>query len=590
MSLGRIRNFRCLVFVVLIVAGVFGMPASTVSGAGEAVPHKVMAFYYPWYGVADGPGGAGRTVHWGRIDEENKDLSQSTHYPALGAYDSHDPQVIEQHCKWAREAGIDTFIVSWWGHGDYTDRAMRPILDICGKNGMTACIYYETIPGAEDSQAAARDIVRVLQKYGGHSAYLRAGGKPVVFVYGRALQEMALLGWLEAIKTIEAQYDAGVCAIGDKFGYGAARVFGGVHTYNPAGMLRGKSAPAVRQWCTETYRSWVDLARGAGKISTITVIPGYDDTKIREPGLAVERYGTQLYRVQWERAIEAGPDWVVITSFNEWHEGSEIEPSHEDGRVYMELTGEYAGRFKAGRRVSRTPMVGGGVTEGEKAALAEKYKGFRIAALADVDSMAFWWLHELGVAVDVLTWEQVARGELVRGRYEMALYCGGEHYSRTVSREGDVDDALVRYLGGGGTLVAAPSLPWPFYYDQDETIVNNSARFGLTMRMGFENPPEGEELRFVQIDRRLKHVPAEFEFPAGGDLRWRAFVNGGQDVYVPLVQLRDKGGESLGDAVAYAELSGGGRVVYVWFTMLNGPYAEGLLYDVFDMLAARLGN
>jgi hypothetical protein len=118
--------------------------------------------------------------------------------------------------------------------------------------------------------------------------------------------------------------------------------------------------------------------------------------------------------------------------------------------------------------------------------------------------------------------------------------------------------------------------------------VNNSARFGLTMRMGFENPPEGKELRFVQIDRRLKHVPVDFRFPAAGDLRWRAFVNAGHDVYVPLVQLRDKAGASLGDGVVYAKLDGGGQVVYVWFGLLNGPYAEGLLYDVFDLLVGRL--
>jgi len=67
-----------------------------------------MAFYYPWYGVPDGPGGAGRTVHWSRIDAANKDIEASTDYPELGAYDSHDPNLIDQHCRWAKEAGIDT--------------------------------------------------------------------------------------------------------------------------------------------------------------------------------------------------------------------------------------------------------------------------------------------------------------------------------------------------------------------------------------------------------------------------------------------------------------------------------------------------
>jgi hypothetical protein len=100
-----------------------------------------LAFYYPWYGVPDGPGGAGKVVHWGTIDAANHDISAATHYPALGAYDSQDGKIIEQHCQWAEAAHIDTFIVSWWGHGDYTDNAMPLILDACGRHGLTACIY-----------------------------------------------------------------------------------------------------------------------------------------------------------------------------------------------------------------------------------------------------------------------------------------------------------------------------------------------------------------------------------------------------------------------------------------------------------------
>ena len=38
----------------------------------NSVERRVMAFYYPWYGTAEGPGGAGKTVHWGRIDADNK--------------------------------------------------------------------------------------------------------------------------------------------------------------------------------------------------------------------------------------------------------------------------------------------------------------------------------------------------------------------------------------------------------------------------------------------------------------------------------------------------------------------------------------
>ena len=48
----------------------------------------------------------------------------------------------------------------------------------------------------------------------------------------------------------------------------------------------------------------------------------------------------------WEQAINARPQWILITSFNEWHEGSEIEPSFEDGYFYLERTAYWSRRFK----------------------------------------------------------------------------------------------------------------------------------------------------------------------------------------------------------------------------------------------------
>ncbi|MBM4028107.1 MAG: hypothetical protein FJ280_22335, partial [Planctomycetes bacterium] len=338
-------------FLGITAAASWGIVAPTWAQepASRSVPieRRVMAFYYPWYGVPDGPGGAGRTVHWGKIDAANHDIAASTHYPALGGYDSHDPKVIEQHCQWARAAHVDTLIVSWWGHGDYTDRVMPRILDACARHGLRACIYYERVPKPQTAETAAKDIIRVLEKYGGHQAHLKAAGKPVVFIYGRAVGELGLMGWLQVGKLVNAGYRGGAALIGDQFSYGAARVFDGVHTYNTAGSLAGQSPAEARTWAVAAYPSWVQLAEGADKIGTLTVIPGYDDTKIRQPGLAVERFDGELYRIQWEQAIAADPHWVLITSFNEWHEGSEIEPSLEHGRQYLEATGRYAAQFKA---------------------------------------------------------------------------------------------------------------------------------------------------------------------------------------------------------------------------------------------------
>jgi len=585
------RKMRTFFLIMAATVAAMFLPhaARAQSERHPAIQRRVMAFYYPWYGTADGPGGAGQTVHWGRIDAANKDIAASTHYPALGAYDSHDAEVINKHCLWAKAAHVDTLIVSWWGHGEYADRAMDKILDACERHGLRACIYYETTPRPQTPETAARDIIGVLRKYGGHRAYLKTDGSPVVFIYGRAVGELGLTGWLEAVGTIKATHKGGITAIGDQFSYGSARVFDGVHTYNTAGSLRGLAPADVETWTFGTYRKWVELADRAGKISTITVIPGYDDTKIRTPGLAVERYAGRSYRIQWERAIAADPHWVLITSFNEWHEGSEIEPSAEDGDQYLELTTRYAARFKSAWRADHAPAGAPALSEKDRSLLRRKLQRFRIGVLPEAESMAFWWLIELGVKPEVLTWESLAAGNLTAARYPILLYCAGEHYRRTVRQQDDVDAALQRYLQQGGFLVALPSRPWPFYYDESGEVVNQSHRFGLTLRMGWEQPPEEAELAFVQPNRRLFHVPARFEFPNAGDLRWRAFFAQDQKNCVPLLQLRDRG-SSLGDAVACATLEDGGHVAYAWFELLNGPHAEPLLYDLFNFVTDRFGR
>jgi len=363
-----------------------------------------------------------------------------------------------------------------------------------------------------------------------------------------------------------------------------------VHTYNTACSLAGRSLADAQKWAASTYPSWVQLADGADRIVAITVIPGYDDTKIRKPALAVERHDGELCRLQWEQAIAADPHWVLVTSFNEWHEGSEIEPSLQYGSKYIDLTRPFAERFKSTPRRPHAPTASGSITQTEKEQLRRRLQKLPIAVLPEAESMAFWWLLDIGVEPKLLTWEGIVADGLRPQDYPIVLYCAGETYRRTVRTTGDVDEALIRYQQAGGCLVALPSLPWPFYRDETGTPVNQSHRFGLTLKMGWEHPPAGVDLRFVQPQRRLPHVPERFEFPTSGDLRWRPFYDQNHAEYIPLLQLRTRAGDNLGDGAAYARLPTGGHVAYTWFGLLNTPQAEPLLYDLFTFLAGRLGQ
>ena len=297
--------------------------------------HQVLAFYYGWY--AD-PQVSGRWEHW---------PEGTAHEPLAGRYDSYDPKMVEQQCNEMKAAGITGLIVSFWNHGDFGDQGMPLLLAAAGRAGLKVTIYCETAKPRQspNPQATADDLLDILTRYGNHPAWLRAGAKPVVFVYTRALNELHLTGWAEVIKHVDQRHAGGVCFVCDEISKAAAKVFGGIHAYNPTGQTACMTIEQIRAWARANYPKWV--ATAGKRISCVTVIPGYDDTKLKRPAPrpTTERYGGETYRVLWEEAVAAHPDWILITSWNEWHEGSEIEPSKENGDRELKTTREFAGKF-----------------------------------------------------------------------------------------------------------------------------------------------------------------------------------------------------------------------------------------------------
>ena len=101
------------------------------------------------------------------------------------------------------------------------------------------------------------------------------------------------------------------------------------------------------------------------------------------------------------------------------------------------------------------------------------------------------------------------------------------------------------------------------------------------------------KLRFVQVGKHLGHVPAEFPFPET-DPRWRPLVRSRLspgDVVIPLIELRDDRNSYYGDAVTYVEHRvsepKNGRVLYVWFGLLDTHFGEALVDDVLRFVAKK---
>jgi hypothetical protein len=259
------------------------------------IQREVLAFYYGWYA---NPDVSGQWAHW---------PEGIANHPRFGRYDCHDPKVIARTMDQGKAAGITGLIVSWWRPGDFQDRGLPPLLAAAENAGLKITIYYEAAkprpPQAPSQQATEEDLLDILHRYGGHPAWLRVANRPVVFVYTRALKELSLSGWARVIAAVNRRYPGGACFLGDQISPEAAKVFNGIHAYNPTAQTSGKSIGEIRAWARAEYPKWIAVA--GRKISCLTVIPGYNDTKLDRPAPrpTTDRHAGETYRVLWQEAI-----------------------------------------------------------------------------------------------------------------------------------------------------------------------------------------------------------------------------------------------------------------------------------------------
>jgi glycoprotein endo-alpha-1,2-mannosidase len=315
----------------------------------ENVPRQVLAVYYGWYG---NPETTGHWEHWEGVDLVNERIKNAADFPVMGAYDSHDPSVVDRQAAAAHTVGITAFIADWWGQRDFTDQGMPLLLAAAGRHGLVVSAYYEQIAGSDPAArraAAIADLDYLIERYGSNPAWLRVGGKPVLFIYDRALGMLALNEWQEVLVQVRRNNPEGVILIADSLTRDSLAVFDGSSTYNITGETQRMAPPQTAAWARLAYPRMV-AAAGPGKISSVTVIPGYDDRTADRPRPRpiTDRWGGETYRALWQEAVNAKPDWVLITSWNEWHEGSELEASVEYGSRILDDTAVFAREFLAG--------------------------------------------------------------------------------------------------------------------------------------------------------------------------------------------------------------------------------------------------
>jgi len=313
-----------------------------------AVQKRVLALYYPWYGTPDH---SGKWLHQDGAEPARKTIASHTRYPASGPYDSTDPATLDRHLQQAKAAGIDTLVTSWWGREDFSDRGIRALLTRAPSFGINVCVFWERLGKSRDPNAATEELSYLVGTLAKQPGYLKEGGKPVVFLYTRTCQSLAPQDWATVLNDVNRRHAPGVLAIGDGSSAVDALLWDGVYALGHTVSMAEQTPAGAAQTQHQASFPAILLARRLGRISVLTLPPGYDDRKPaasagRKGGMVVDRQGGKLYAALWEQALQDNPDWVMVNSFNQWHTGTEIEPSVELGDRYLGFTAQYAVQFK----------------------------------------------------------------------------------------------------------------------------------------------------------------------------------------------------------------------------------------------------
>ncbi|MFN8530591.1 MAG: glycoside hydrolase family 71/99-like protein [Anaerolineae bacterium] len=266
--------------------------------------------------------------------------------PLTGPYDSRDETVLEYQVLTMKLSGIDGVIVDWYGTSDYEDyaavnTATGRLFDAIARAGMRFIICYEdrtllnmTGTGVLDADQAVvqgqADMQYVHEQWMSQPAYVTYEDQPLLFVYGPLYFRQpdnwtALFTGIDptpALVTLDRHMEFAALAS---------------YPWPPMHMAGGIELPPA------VIESYLELFYRNARRHPITVgsaFPGFED--IYEQAGVRSSYGSiaprdgETLRYTLDTALAQNPYIVQLVTWNDYGEGTTIEPTHEYGYHYLE--------------------------------------------------------------------------------------------------------------------------------------------------------------------------------------------------------------------------------------------------------------
>lgn len=301
---------------ILVVVCALPALGSTPAASQEKPPTPVLAYYYIWFDPSS----------WNRAKID---------YPVLGRYSSDEREVMRQHIKWAKDAGIDGFIVSWKST-EILNRRLEKLIEVARAEGFKLSMIYQGLDFERDPLAVehiAADLDLFIEKYASDEVF-NMFEKPVMMWSGTwqfSREEIA--------QTVETRRDRLFILATEKDLGGYQRL---------AGLVDGDAY----YWSSvdpQTHQGYPDKLVALGKeihagggLWIVPAAPGFD-ARLLGGERVVNRRGGETLRLEMEAAASASPDAIGIISWNEFSENTHIEPSQAYSTESLEVIAERLG-------------------------------------------------------------------------------------------------------------------------------------------------------------------------------------------------------------------------------------------------------
>ncbi|WP_103866617.1 glycoside hydrolase family 71/99-like protein [Aquimarina sp. I32.4] len=316
-------------------------------------PKKVYVHYLPWFQSKDFDGYWGQ--HW-TMSNQNPDVPKSNgnlqiashYYPLIGPYSSNDPDLHEYHFLIMKLSGIDGVIFDWYGSKDLHDyglikQSTETFITALEDLGLQFSIMYEDRVAAQVAEqshttsiieAAQDDFTYINQKYFSSPKYMKHNNNNMLFVFGphHITTETSWNQVFDILPTSNrpdfltlwaASNSVGVNATGEFLWVDQDHLLTHEHYYNTHQttdqIIVGSAYPGFNSfyneggWAGGTDSWTIDLNNGTTFIETLN----YN---------------------HHERS-----DFIQIITWNDFGEGTMIEPTQEFGFTYLQLLQQYTG-------------------------------------------------------------------------------------------------------------------------------------------------------------------------------------------------------------------------------------------------------